>query len=138
MATTVYLAGKMMGLTEEEMTSWRKEAEEYLTRHEIKVIDPVRAGMGLEEQTSRQIVAINKYLINRSDVVLAELNHKEVSIGTIGEIIFASSLGIPVFTWGSEIKVIYHPWVWEHITAAFETLEKALVNIRDWSKEGNK
>jgi hypothetical protein len=34
--------------------------------------------------------------------------------------------------------VICHPWVWEHITAAFETLEKALVNIRGWSKEGNK
>lgn len=135
--TTVYLAGKMAGLTEEEMMGWREEAEEYFFRHGIKAINPVRAGMELGEQASRQIVALDKYLIRRSDIVLAELNHKEVSIGTIGEIVFASGLGIPVFTWGSKIQIRCHVWVWEHTAATFETLEEAMKNIVDgWRKEG--
>ncbi|ABO49728.1 hypothetical protein Dred_1194 [Desulforamulus reducens MI-1] len=140
---TVYLAGKMTGLSLEEMSGWRKRAAGLLHDHGFNTLNPFevfKIEIAHKLQTStREIVDSNKYQIRHSDVVLVELDHADISIGTIGEIVYAKEQGKPVICWGKAEKVINHPWVWEHITAAYNNLEEALVCIIDkYNKSGDK
>lgn len=121
--TTVYLAGKMTGLTPAQMSGWRVES--FIHLEGFEVFDPVDTQL-TDPPTSREIVDSNKYQISNSDVVLVELNHEEVSIGTIGEIVFAKGIGKPVIAWGGAMGVVNHPWVQEHITAHFKELGQAV------------
>jgi nucleoside 2-deoxyribosyltransferase len=124
--TTVYLAGKMAGLTPEEMSGWRSIAAGLLPESGgFSILNPV--DVRLSRATSpREIVDSNKYQIRNSDLVLAELDHGDVSLGTIGEIVFAREVGKPVIAWGTAYDIINHPWVQEHITIHFHRLTDAL------------
>lgn len=136
--TTVYLAGKMTSLTKEEMSLWRDIAVDYLIHHKFKVLNPVATDLGTEP-TARRIVGNNKYQIRNSDVVLAELDHADVSLGTVCEIVFASNIGRPVIAWGKADNIINHPWIQEHIEAHFESLDTALAYIVwNYRKQGAK
>jgi nucleoside 2-deoxyribosyltransferase len=125
---TVYLAGKMTGLTQKEMSGWRNSSIKFLKGREFKVLNPVATNLG-EAPTARQIVDSNKYQIRHSDIVLAELDYEAVSLGTIGEIMFAYCIGKPVIVWGQATRVITHPWVHEHVVVVYKTLEEALTYI---------
>lgn len=121
--TTVYLAGKMAGLTKEEMSEWRNQATSWLWEG-FYVYDPSDTPLS-ENLTSREIVDSNKFQIRNSDLILVELNHDDVSIGTIGEIVFAREHGKPVVAWGGASKIVEHPWVQDHITIHFPDLLSA-------------
>lgn len=125
---TVYLAGKMTGLTKEQMSRWRNSAAILLTKNGFLVLNPVNVPLS-KELTGREIVDNNKFQIRSSDVILVELDHEDVSIGTIGEIIFARELGKPVIAWGKAKGIIEHPWVREHLTMHFPELEEAVMYI---------
>lgn len=132
--TTVYLAGKMTGLTYEEMMEWRIHAENFLRipdtgESKFRIINPVDTDFGTTP-SKREMVHSNKFQISNSDIVLAELNHEEVSIGTLFEIAYANEKGKPVIVWGKNKKIIDHLWVEESITKAFDTLFDACVYIR--------
>ena len=118
MKTTVYLAGKMTGLSLEEMQAWRVKAKNFLQAKNITVIDPTITDFGHEPEP-KEIVRGNKYMIDRSDVIFAELNHREVSIGTVGEIVYAATKNKPVIAWSCKDGYAENPWVEEHITAIF-------------------
>ena len=126
--TTVYLAGKMTGLTIQEMTKWRIAATALLS-DDFHTYNPAATPLS-NRLTDREIVDSNKFQIRNSDVVLVELDHEDVSIGTIGEIVFARENGKPVIAWGSAKKVIEHPWVKEHITIHFPGLIEAVDYIK--------
>lgn len=128
---TVYLAGKMTGLTKEEMSEWRKVAALILSNQGFKVLDPMRFAItDHPDMTDREMVDNNKFMIRHSTVILAELNYDEVSIGTVGEIIFArEKLGLPVVVWGQSGKVTGHPWIREHVTKVFADLYEAIEYI---------
>lgn len=127
--TTVYLAGKMIGLTMEEMAGWRIHAKTLLG-NDFQTLDPVETEL-TKGATSRAIVDINKFQIRHSDVLLVELNHEAVSIGTIGEIVFAREHGKPIIVWGTAENIINHPWVKDHITVCFSSLYMASQYIKD-------
>lgn len=130
MITTVYLAGKMSGITTEEARKWRDEATKSLMDAPgFAVLDPARTTL-CPDPTRREIVHSNKYQIRNSDIVLAEINHEEISLGTVGEIIFAQSVGKPVVVWGNAYSIMFHPWVWEHTTKRFVLLEDAVEYIK--------
>lgn len=129
--STVYLAGKMSGLTQEEMTAWRIQAANELQKHGFKIMDPTTQSFNFDQFTSREVVDSNKFQIRNSDIVLAELNHENVSIGTIGELVFAREIGKPVIVWGTATGVIEHPWVDEHSTKIFYELSAAIKYIID-------
>ena len=126
---TVYLAGKMTGLTKEEMTRWRRKARElflkYSTYSVFKVLDPTVV-MLHDEPSDKEITASNKYQIRNSDIVLAEIDFDEISIGTIGEIVYAHTIGKPVIVWGKNERIKWHPWIQGHIIADFAELENAV------------
>jgi nucleoside 2-deoxyribosyltransferase len=122
---TVYLAGKMTGLTYQQMTEWRYIAKHHLSAHGIVSLDPATQPLNGGTWTPREVVDSNKYQIRHSDVVLAELNYDNVSIGTIGELVYAREHNKPVIAWG-KASIIEHPWVQEHTTKIFGTLAEAV------------
>lgn len=137
--TTVYLAGKMAGLTLEEMTAWRIKAREELGKNGFNVLDPT--GLDFNDRNiilDSEVVHCNKFQIRHSDVLLVQLDHKDVSIGTVGEIVFASELGKPVVIWGSApVEIIGHPWIMHHSTMRFLRLKDAVdYIIKNYSKGG--
>ncbi len=123
----VYLAGKISGLSYEDAIKWRAEAAQELKRYGFSVLDPTLAS-STKEMTSKSIVENNKYQIRHSDLVLAEFNYEDLSLGTFGEIVFAKGLGLPVVVWGCS-KHTVHPWVQEHITVHFKKLTEAVEHI---------
>jgi nucleoside 2-deoxyribosyltransferase len=122
----VYLAGKMTGLTIEQMTKWRNIAKKCLQANQIQVLDPCQTG---NFQEAKEIVASNKFMIDHSELVLAEMDYDEPSIGTICEIVYANTKGIPVMGWGGATEIIDHPWINTMITSGFFELENALKYI---------
>ena len=139
MAGTVYLAGKMAGLSLEEMSEWRKVAKDILIPNGFAVLDPVDVyKVEHNKATSREIVDSNKYQIRHSDIVLAELNHDQLSIGTLGELVFAREMGKVVIAWGGA-GFVDHPWVQEHVTVLYGSLRDALKCIcNKYSKVGRR
>jgi nucleoside 2-deoxyribosyltransferase len=122
----VYLAGKMDGLTRVQMAGWRDKAKKVLEACGFDCLDPTDLSSCNYVPNSREIVDNNKFHIRNCAVVLAELDHEEVSIGTIGEIIFARELGKPVIAWGTAKRVINNPWVTEHATIICEDMGDAV------------
>lgn len=121
----IYLAGKISGLTQKEANTWREEANFELAINDIKTHNPLDGFDVNGKYEPLEIVNRNKYYIDKSDLVLAEMDYKEPSIGTIGEIVYANMKGKPVITWG---KAEYNerPWIKAHVTKHYETLEEAL------------
>jgi len=122
----VYLAGKMAGLTRVEMCGWRKWAKKFLEHPWIEILDPTVLPA---DASARKIVESNKGMICKSDVVLAEFNHLDPSLGTVGEIVYAQTIRKPVVAWGAAREIMKNPWVKEHITKRVETLEEAVKYI---------
>jgi nucleoside 2-deoxyribosyltransferase len=122
----VYLAGKMDGLTRAQMGFWRGQAKRILEGCGFDCLDPTALSSCNYKPSDREIVDNNKFHIRNCTIVLAELDHEEASIGTIGEIIFARELGKPVIAWGTAKRVINNPWVTEHTTIICEDMGDAV------------
>ena len=126
---TVYLAGKMTGLSQKDMIRWRNASRQHLEDNGFKVLCPASLPLDIDNVTDREIVHSNKYQIRHSDIILAELAYKEISIGTVSEIIFAGTMDKPVIVWGEAYNIVDYPWIKEHTTKHFKTLNKALEYI---------
>lgn len=125
----VYLAGKMQGLTIEEMTGWRIHAARKLKEAGFEIYDPTMTKLA-DVQVGRAITGSNKYHMKNSDIVLMEFDFPEVSIGTVGEAVYScEKLNIPVIAWGRAFHIVNHPWVCDHLTAHFEKLDDAVEHI---------
>lgn len=121
----IYLAGKITGLTEFEANNWREKAKTMLEIYNIKTHNPL-AGFDINgNYEPQEIVVRNKYYIDKSDIILAEMQHSGPSLGTIGEIIYAAMKGKPVITWG-RAEYNERAWIKAHVTKHFETLEDAI------------
>ena len=135
MAPTVYLAGKMDGLTDEEIGGWRYVAAENLIGFEI--MDPADFYFNIKkyypegEPTPREITDNNKWMIQQSTVVLAEMDHDAPSVGTVSEVIYARTIGKPVIIWGTSPSM-KTPWIIEHSTRQFDRLEDAVGYLIDF------
>lgn len=121
----VYLAGKITGLTNEEANMWREKAKTLFKLHGIKAHNPLDGFDVSGDYEPQEIVMHNKFYLYKSDIILAEMEHKEPSIGTIGEIITANMKDKPIFTWGTA-AYNNNPWIKAYITKHFETLEDAI------------
>jgi nucleoside 2-deoxyribosyltransferase len=122
----IYLAGKMAGLSYEEMNEWRIKAKTWLKDAGFGILNPVESGIS-EESSTKEIVMNNKAMIMKSDIILAEFNNEDVSFGTIGEVVFSSGHQKPVITWGSH--PIENPWIQEHVVKHFDELEEAVAYL---------
>jgi len=125
---TVYLSGKMAGLSKEEMNEWREKAADELVEAGFKILNPVNTDFGTSV-TDSEIIHSNDFQISHSDIILAELNYDQISIGTICEIVEARRQGKPVISWGTAYSIINHPHIRGRITRHFEDLENAVQYI---------
>lgn len=139
---TIYLAGKMGGLTIDEMNSWRVEAKTILEKLasnigcSLKVINPVTY-YNFEEkrhQSEKEIEDFDLAHVISSDIVLVNLDGLNTSDGTKYEIYEAyKHHGIPVIAFGDRnLYEELHPWVKSKITRVEESIIYACYYIRDF------
>jgi len=125
---TVYLAGKMSGLSRSEMSAWRNAAKIKLAETGFHILNPVNTDFGTNV-TDSEIIHSNDFQIRHSDIILAELDYEQVSIGTICEIVEARRQGKPVIVWGTAYGIINHPHIKGRITRHYEDLVDAVQYI---------
>lgn len=122
---TVYLAGKMTDLSFDEMNAWRKLTTDELFKCGFRTLNPVASSLR-PRPSNREIRDNNRYQIDNSDVILAELDHKQISVNTLAEIVYAGVKNKPVIVWGTNYALINQPWIFESITAHFEARVEAV------------
>lgn len=127
----IYLAGKMSGLSLEEMNGWRIKATDRFNNYErenvqIETFNPCffyNFDLNPETYTEKEVKRFDLYHVKSSDIVLFNLDHPN-SIGSAIEIHMAhDEWKIPVIAFGTTIN---HPWMMESIDKVCETMEDAI------------
>lgn len=127
---TVYLCGKMSGLAKEDMEGWRKyikkELEKYaiLADCNINVISPCDYYNfeNPRHQSEEEIMRYDLSLVKNSDIVIANVEGLNTSIGSAIEIYEAWKLGIPIIGYENLQYHLHnkdeklHPWLQTCIT----------------------
>lgn len=138
----IYLAGKMSGLTFEEMTEWRNEILQKLYRAanmsglSINVIHPVMYYNFVEKrhQSEIEVEEFDLTHVISSDIVVVNLDGLNDSIGTIIELHDAHyHHRIPVIAFGD--KKLYddlHPWIKNEITRVEDNIDDVVDYIKDF------
>jgi len=115
---TVYLAGPISGLTYDEATEWRQDAQEELAKSGIKAISPLSSAVHLRHHkgvltdceitpglecavramsTPTGVVTRDRfYCLNTDVMILNLLGSKRVSIGSMVEVGWANARDIPI------------------------------------------
>lgn len=131
----VYLAGKMSGLTLEEMDGWRVEATKQFNDKSfipVHTINPVRFynfEMNPNTYSEKEVRKFDLHMVKASDVILVNLDFSD-SIGTAMEICMAYDVwDKPVVGFGKNKS---HPWMELCISKRCETLEDAVDYIIDY------
>lgn len=142
MSIKIYLAGKMGGLTFEQMNRWRKSIKDDLincasyTNIEVNVINPVDYYNFKEKkhQTEIEVEEYNLAHVRSSDIILVNLEGLSDSIGTIIELHDAHyHYKIPVIAFGKqELYDCLHPWIKNDITRVEKNGYDAVTYIRDF------
>ena len=138
----IYLAGKMGGLSFEEMNDWRNDAVMKLYREanycgkSIKVVNPVNY-YNFEEkryQTDIEVEEFDLAHVISSDIIIVNLLGLSDSIGTIIELHDAHyHHKIPVIAFGSqELYNNLHPWVKNEITRVEPDIDGAIEYIKEF------
>ena len=133
----IYLAGKMSGLTFEEMNGWRAEATWLLNEvleSNIKVISPClyyNFDMDSSTYTEKEVRDFDLYQVKTSNVILVNLNFSD-SVGTAIELHMAGNeWDVPVVAFRSKSRKS-HPWIDLSVTKMCESLEEAVQYIKDF------
>jgi nucleoside 2-deoxyribosyltransferase len=123
MTKTVYLAGPINEVTEENTRSWREIASEMLSLYDIKTLNPLRGKENYKAilYTPSEIVVRDKQDIKNSDLVLANMSVKTPLIGTSMEIGYAWEHGIPVVVWSDWAHE--HYWIRYHSVKVLHSLD---------------
>ena len=127
----IYLAGKMGGLSFEQMNSWRVKATELFNQYsdDIHIINPVNYynfEIDPNSYTEKEVKEFDLYQVKNSNIILVNLDFPD-SIGTAIELECASRFwSIPVIGFGTA-KV--HPWIELSLTKRCTTMEEAVEYI---------
>lgn len=121
----IYLAGKMSGLTFNEMNEWRKDIKSIIEKYasyvgvDVNVINPVDY-FNFEEKRYKSELEVMKFDLNKvknSDIIVVNMKGLNTSIGTCIELYEAYKRDIPVLAFGSEEEYNeLHPWIQCFIT----------------------
>ena len=133
----IYLAGKMSGLTYQEMGVWRQEIENkfliqsMLANYTIMVLNPVKL-YNFEEvkhQSEKEIMNYDISHVVTSDIIIVNLDGLATSDGSKIEIYEANyNRKIPVIAFGDkELYNNLHPWLKECITRVEKNIEDVKV-----------
>lgn len=142
MSCKIYLAGKMSGLSFDEMNKWRSEVSQKLLvtaeyyNKTVNVVNPV-SYYNFEEKRHQTEIEVEEYdlaHVNSSDIIIVNLAGLSNSIGTIIELHDAHyHRKIPVIAFGSrELYENLHPWVKNDITRVELNIDEVVAYIRDF------
>lgn len=130
----VYLAGAA-SLPEAFVRGWRMYAADVLASYGIETFDPIKDREIRPGYCPVDIVETDLYMIDQSDIILAELTHEGYPyIGTCMELRTAFMQGKPVIIWGN--AYIGHYWLDYHVTRRFSELYSALLFIGRKGRSG--
>ena len=142
MMLKIYLAGKMGGLSFEEMSGWRNDTFSKLLEMagyydtKLNVVNPVLY-YNFEEKRHQSEIEVEEFDLGHvisSDIIIVNLDGLSDSIGTIIELHDAHyHRRIPVIAFGD--KKLYdklHPWVKNDITRVENSIDDVVNYIRDF------
>nr|DAH04899.1 MAG TPA: deoxyribosyltransferase [Bacteriophage sp.] len=137
---TIYLAGKMDGLSDSEMKKWRNllksELEKYsdIANYKTNVVSPCDYFNFNEQryQNEQEIMKFDLSLVKNSDIVIVNTNGLNSSIGSIIEVYEAWKNDIPVIAYdeNGDYRTI-HPWLKCCITRA----DSCVIDICEYIKD---
>ena len=116
---TIYLAGPILGLTNEVMNEWRNYVILQL-QNKYNFLNPTRRVY--DKFDAIKIVEGDKKDIRHSDIIL--VNHTKPSDGTAMEIIYAWERKKIIYTTVKD--KLYSPWIDYHSTKVFKTLDEVI------------
>jgi hypothetical protein len=133
MKPIIYEAGKMSGISIEEMTTWRNEFKlEFKNRCEkedisnpFNIVSPTDFYSFEEKKhkTEREVMDYDLWLIKNSTLIVVNLDYPN-SIGTAIELYEANKkLNIPVIGFGTTIN---HPWIEGCVNVKFDTMDEVI------------
>ena len=139
----IYLAGCISSYYNEneyyKATQWRKNAIKALSDKNVLIgenkftwFDPtVNFTINVSTTQSKAVLQQNKFYLNKSDILLVNLDRLSDSSGTIYEIIYAGIKDKPIIAFGND-KLFHAPHISENITVRFDNLDNALQCIFDY------
>lgn len=125
---TIYLAGKMSGLSKEEYTKWRNIISDelievaHLIGAKIQVINPAEYFdfEKMDRHLEKEVMQFDLNMVRQSDIVIVNVGGISESIGTAIEVYEANRLNIPVIAYSDvldakkgDIFDKIHPWIKE-------------------------
>lgn len=132
----VYLAGKMSGLTYEQMNSWREKATDILkmkSDYRIHTENPCHYyNFELDPTTftDKECKEFDLWLVKNCDIILVNFEYPD-TIGTAIELELASRWHKPVIAFNGNKETV-HPWMQLCITKWCNTMEEAIEHILDF------
>lgn len=137
----IYLAGRMSGLTYEEMNRWRVDISKIINHmadyHEciVDVINPVYYYNfeNPKHQNEKEVMKYDLAHVKTSNIIVVKLDGLNNSIGSCIELYEAYKKEIPVLAFGSnELYEELHPWIQCCITRHDETYKDTVNYIKDF------
>lgn len=131
----IYLSGAIKN-TPLSFQEWRDAASELLDTCSlfvnVKVLDPNVFFNYTEKlpKTEKQCLDLFMWLVDKSDLVLVNLDYSNQSCGTCMEIERAFCHNKPIISFGSTPQTWYS-WARERSTVIFDTLEDAIQYVWD-------
>lgn len=125
----VYLSGAVK-IVDMNFQTWRDKClkiEENGFYPDVKFVDPTIYFNYTDKQpvTDKQCLNLFMWLIEKSDVILINLDHCNVSIGSAIEVEHAYCNNIPIIGFGN-IKGTWYNWIEERCSVVFDNLEDAI------------
>ena len=103
-----------------------------LGKNKFTWFDPtVNFKINITPPQSKAVLQQNKFYLNKSDILLVNLDRLSDSSGTIYEIIYAGIKDKPIIAFGND-KLFHVPHISENITVRFDNLDNALQCIFDY------
>ena len=117
---TIYLAGKMSGLNKNDYCKWRSELTDalidkaFLVGSSIQIINPTDYFDfdDMDRHLEKEVMQFDLNMVRQSDIVIANVNGINESIGTAIELYEANRLDIPVIDYTEgDVNNNIHPWI---------------------------
>ena len=128
----VYLSGSVKNV-DINFQTWRDkcfESEENGFYPDIKFIDPINYFNYTDKQplTDKQCLDLFMWLVEKSDIILVNLDNSDKSVGTAMEVEHAFCNNIPIIAFGKD-KDTWYNWIVERAIVVFKNLEYAIEYI---------
>ena len=125
----IYLSGATKNINE-NFQSWRTKCTSasqngYYTN--LNFIDPISYFNYTDKKPKpdRQCLDTFMWMINKSDMLLVNLDHSDNSIGTGMEVEHAYCHNIPIIGFGKK-EYTHYNWIKERCSVSFDTLDEAI------------